>query len=127
LATSTISGVTHGACTKSRAKQQATTSQPRRPIAVYWDALIACLADLTIEPGEVTKLQAMKRELNLSLEQVAMLHARVFGAAIDQFIEDKVLTAVECDKLHRLHACLRLLGWAPGDELPNHHRGVSGA
>ncbi|MBW3539503.1 MAG: hypothetical protein KY476_04470 [Planctomycetes bacterium] len=46
-----------------------------------------------------------------------MLHARAYGTLISQVIDDKWLDERECRKLHRAHACLRRLGWAPGDDL----------
>lgn len=86
-------------------------TQARR---LYWDALTVVLSDLVVTPEELAFLEGKKRELGLRTEEIRSLHARVFAQVIAQFTEDRWLDDQEVDKLHRLHACLGKLGWAPG-------------
>lgn len=88
---------------------------PSNPLAEYWDALKAALADFQITDDELCDLQRKKSELQLKDEQVRMLHARLFAGVIGEFIADKWLDGRECKVLHRVHSCLSKLGWAPGE------------
>lgn len=83
--------------------------------AIYWDALRAILADLDATADEIAILAATKQDANLSDAETRALHARAFSQAISQLIDDRQLDQQECRLLARLHACLRTLGWAPGD------------
>jgi DNA polymerase-3 subunit epsilon len=87
----------------------------QKPLGVYWDALKAAVADLVITDEEIEQLKRTKRELGLQEEQVRVLHARAFASVISQFIDDQWLDDQERRKLKRLHQCLSLLGWAPGE------------
>lgn len=90
--------------------------QPSRELlGAYWDALTTVLADLEATEDEVAYLQAEKRKLRLSDEQVRVLHARAFASAISEFVTDQWLDQEESDKLRRLYLCLSRLGWAPGE------------
>jgi DNA polymerase-3 subunit epsilon len=86
-----------------------------RALGVYWDALKAAVADLVITDEEIGQLKRSKQELGLREEQVRVLHARAFASVISQFIDDQWLDDRERRKLKRLHQCLSLLGWAPGE------------
>jgi len=94
---------------------------PARPelrqnaLGKYWDALKAAMADLRISEDELAFLRDIKQSLDIKDEHVRMLHARLFSAVISEFIGDKWLDAKEARVLHRVHSCLRELGWAPGD------------
>ncbi len=81
----------------------------------YWEALKTILADLRISDADVELLLEVKRTVSLADEQVRSLHARAFANAINAFVDDDWLDAKEWEKLHRLHECLSLLGWAPGE------------
>lgn len=90
----------------------------RRPtpgVRTYWDALMGVLTDLRITPSELEHLVQLRANLGVADEQVRSLHARVFAEAIGRYTEDDWLDAEEWEKLHQLHECLALLGWAPGD------------
>lgn len=93
------------------------TAPARNALVEYWEAMKTVLADLRITPEEMEEMREIKLRHGLPDEQVRMLHARLFSAVISQFIDDKWLDAKEARKLHRLHAALRELGWAPGDPL----------
>lgn len=86
----------------------------RSGVGAYWDALRTALADLEISDEEIERLAAERAELGLLDEQVKMLHARAFASVISQYVSDQWLDEREVRKLHRLHACLERLGWAPG-------------
>lgn len=55
-------------------------------------------------------LARKQSECDLDIGQVRALHARAFSQVLSQFGEDKYIDDAECDKLHRLHACLGRLG-----------------
>lgn len=94
---------------------QATAAATPNPIGVYWDALKAALADLQVTEEELADLERKRVELGLEEEQVRVLHARAFVSVISQFTRDGRLDARECATLRRLHRCLSVLGWAPGE------------
>jgi len=85
------------------------------PLGEYWDALKAAMADLQITDEELQDLTDRKLRLGLDVEQIRMLHARLFAGVITKFTEDKWLDDEECVILNRVHAALARLGWAPGD------------
>lgn len=90
------------------------TERKRLAVATYWDALGATLADLDISDEEDRFLERKRAELRLAPEQIRMLHARAFAAAISGFTDDQWLDENECEKLRHLYECLGRLGWAPG-------------
>ncbi len=81
----------------------------------YWDALKAAVTDLVITDEEIRKLKELEASYDLTIDHVRYLHARIFSAVINQFIEDRELDERESRKLKRLHQCLSILGWAPGE------------
>jgi hypothetical protein len=85
------------------------------PIAEYWDALAAIIADLTVTDEELEYLLAKKRQLRLEDRQLRAVHAKAFARVIGQFTEDRILDDREARLLNRVQTCLRQLGWAPGD------------
>jgi len=87
----------------------------RNPIAVYWDALRMVLGDLQITDDEITELQNLKEELGLVEEQIRAMHTRAFIGVLSRFVDDFYLDEKECQTVGRLHRCLSLLGWAPGE------------
>lgn len=97
-------------------KSRVIPKEPPRPnpLVEYWNALLAVITDLEITDEEIAYLDEKRRALTLDDDQVRMLHARVFSAAISQFIEDERIDERESRKLKRLSACLGRLGWAPG-------------
>jgi len=84
------------------------------PVRRYWEALKVVLADLTISEEELQSIVTERHRLNLSKEQIRVMHAKAFGSAIAHFSEDQWLDDSEVMKLRRLHDCLAVLGWAPG-------------
>lgn len=110
---------------KSRGHEPAAAANPiakKSDRALYWDALMAVLADLEVTDEEAESLSKTRAEAALTPDEVRGLHARAFGQAINQVIEDRRLDDRECLLLQRLHVALRRLGWAPGDPC-----GASGA
>lgn len=82
---------------------------------LYWDALKSVLADLNITDEELRYIEERRRVLDLSDEQVRVLHARAFLSVLTRYSDDKWLDDKERDTLRRLYACLSKLGWAPGE------------
>jgi DNA polymerase III subunit epsilon len=81
----------------------------------YWESLKAVLTDLRISSTELEHLVELRGRSGVADEQVRSIHARVFAEAISHYVDDDWLDNEEWEKLHRLHECLGLLGWAPGD------------
>ncbi|GHV09698.1 hypothetical protein AGMMS50229_20270 [Campylobacterota bacterium] len=103
--------------TKSRSVDLASKmekAQERKPISFYWDLLKTVVADLVITDDELEMVNEEKKRLNLDIEQVRAIHAKIFAVVIAKFTDDDFLDAKERDKLQRLHKCLDILGWAPG-------------
>lgn len=84
-------------------------------VRAYWDAMKAAVTDLIITDDEMEHLRQIIQRFGLPVEQIRMLHARVFSSVISQFIDDRWLDDRERRKLRRLHECLSKLGWAPGE------------
>jgi DNA polymerase-3 subunit epsilon len=73
------------------------------------------VTDLIITAEDIESLKRTVQELDLKEEQVRALHAGAFAKVISQFIDDQRPDDRERLKLTRLHRCLSLLGWAPGE------------
>ena len=82
---------------------------------LYWDALKSVLADLNITDEELRYIQERRRLLDLSDQQVRVLHAPAFLSVLTRYSDDKWLDDKERNTLRRLYACLSKLGWAPGE------------
>ena len=95
--------------------QQPTATAPTHSRSEYWEALKSVLVDLRVTEQDVEGLRYVQAESGLAQEEIRSLHARAFGEAIRNYIEDGWLDQVEWEQLHRLHACLSMLGWAPGE------------
>lgn len=101
---------------KSRAIPANEAIDPRQAARrEYWEVLKTALADLRITDEELSYAKKKRLELNLTPDELRMLHARAYANVIAQFIEDSKLDDKEASKLRRLNDCLRQLGWAPGD------------
>lgn len=87
----------------------------RRAWQVYWDALTTVLADLRISEDEFAHIKAIRKQSSLEKEQLRAMHARAFSDAIERFIDDDWLDDDELKRLRKLHKCLSVLGWAPGE------------
>jgi hypothetical protein len=81
----------------------------------YWDAIKAAIADIHITEDELQQLKNIESTYGLTDSQIRFVHARVYSAVINQFIEDRELDERERLKLKKLHNCLSYLGWAPGE------------
>jgi len=100
----------------SRAEKPNEAIDPTRlAIREYWDTLRTVVADLKITPEELEFVASERKRLGLAKEQIRVLHARAFAAAIIQFIDDQWMDDREVKKLRNLRKCLSELGWAPGD------------
>lgn len=88
---------------------------PNIALAVYWDALMVALDDLEITDQELAHIAKLREELELSTDEVAMLHARAFSGALVAMIHTGVCSPEDQKSLATLHGCLTRLGWAPGD------------
>ena len=111
---SAAEGLQRSSLLKSRYREHAPAETVESSLAEYWDALTTVIADLRITEDEVIHVANVRSQLGLSEEQVRVLHARAFTAAISEFVDDQWLDDDESEKLHRLHRCLARLGWAPG-------------
>lgn len=87
---------------------------PNLALALYWDALLVALDDLVITEAELRHLHTLKTELELDVDDIYMLHARVFSAAVVAMIDSGTCTEEDRAHLASLHECLARLGWAPG-------------
>jgi len=81
---------------------------------VYWETLLAAVADCTMSAAEVQELRRLQRELGLRPEHLRALHAKVFANAIMYTSSDAWLDDSESKSLKQLFGCLNQLGWAPG-------------
>lgn len=84
-------------------------------LVAYWDALKTAITDLRIDEEELRQLRRIAEDGHLHIEQIRMLHARVFSVVINQFIADRLVDDQENKKLQKLYHCLSTLGWAPGE------------
>ncbi len=89
-------------------------STERNAVREYWEALKDVVGDLRITDDELSYIESKRTALGLPEEQMRMLHARLFMGVMSEFMDDQWLDAKECRVLHRIHACLSRLGWAPG-------------
>jgi DNA polymerase-3 subunit epsilon len=81
----------------------------------YWDELTTVLSDLEISRMEIKAIEDVKREFELSEDEVRGMHARIFADLLIQTSADKVIDSDERDRIRRIHRCLKTLGWAPGE------------
>lgn len=91
------------------------TAPTEHPVAAYFDALKAVVADLDITDQELSYVIQERQRLGLTLGQVRSIHAKAFASVITQFANDWYVDNMEVLKLQRLHQCLSKLGWAPGE------------
>jgi DNA polymerase III epsilon subunit-like protein len=84
-------------------------------LALYWDALLVALDDLIITDPEQEHLARLKDELEIALDQIYMLHNRVFASAIMAVMQQGSCDEQDRQSLASLRSCLTRLGWAPGD------------
>lgn len=98
----------------SRAGYAVPVDPVRQAVAAYWDALKTVLSDLQITDDELAYVLAERQRGGLKEEQIRVLHARAFASVMSQYASDQWLDDREAKKLRRLHNCLGLLGWAPG-------------
>lgn len=102
-------------CPRSpKQSEQQKADEESRKIASYWEALKAVVADLTVTEDEMYMIYEERKRLNLGLEQMRAMHAKIFAAVVAQFIDDEFLDGAEMKKLNMLWKCLDALGWAPG-------------
>ncbi len=103
----------------SEPKRKPTTAVPearKNPVAAYWNGLKTVLSDLSVTDEEISELQEIKQQYGLTDEQVQAIHAKAFINVLSQFVGDSHLDAKERKTVGRLHRCLSLLGWAPGED-----------
>ena len=86
------------------------------PVAAYWNGLKTVLSDLQVTDEEISELQEIKRENELTDEQVQAIHAKAFINVLSHYVGDHYLDAKERKTVARLHRCLSILGWAPGED-----------
>jgi len=79
--------------------------------------LRVAVADLDIDVAEFEHIERLRRELELPVEEVPVMHAKIFTSVIEQFTADEWLDDNECAVLSKLYRCLEKLGWAP-DQVP---------
>jgi len=99
----------------SRGKAAQASAPARSPAAQYWDLLKSVLVDLEVSEEELAVIKRKQTDAGISRDEVRMLHARAFASVVSQFTADKRIDENENQKLRRLYACLKTLGWAPGD------------
>ena len=93
----------------------ALTDHERAAAREYWELLKLAIYDLKVTPREADLLRGKQVALRMNDDQIRALHARAYVSVLTRMLEDKRLDYKECDRLRRLHQCLRELGWAPGD------------
>ncbi len=86
-------------------------------VAQYLEAVLDAAADLSLGEDEKANLLSVREALGLSAAEVRAVHAKVYWGMISRFVEDARVDPTEVTLLHRLHALLSELGWAPGDRL----------
>ena len=90
-------------------------TQAQIAVRTYWETIKSVVADLEATDEEVLLAVKERKQLGLTKDQVRFLHARAFGLAIMQFIDDQLLDDSEARKLQKLHSALSRMGWAPGE------------
>lgn len=108
-------GLKPGRRVVSRAERPRPVDPETLAVREYWDALKTVLADLRITQEELDYIRRTRKQLQLPKERIRMLHAHAFSSAIARFIDDEWLDDEETIKLRRLHKCLSVLGWSPGE------------
>lgn len=98
-----------------RRKPRAATAASFDPLRAYYEHLLMVLADGHVTPGEQEALRAQRVALGLADEDVLGLHAQAFTGALLAGVGDRRIEQQERDYLRNLAACLRSLGWCPGD------------
>ncbi len=83
-------------------------------LSMYYDALLVALDDMEITFEETAYLQGLQEELEIEIEDIYSLHARVFSSALVVAYEDGKIDSTERQHLATLYECLATLGWAPG-------------
>jgi len=84
-------------------------------LSMYYDALLVALSDMEITFEETAYLKGLQSELDVDIEDIYGLHARVFSSALVVAYEDGRIDAAERKQLCLLRECLETLGWAPGE------------
>jgi len=107
-------GLTESVVRASRHKQ-GVTSSGNVALALYWDALLVALDDLVITDEESEHLGSLQAELGLTVDDIYLLHSRVFAGSLVGVVHRGQCTAAEREHLASLQQCLHRLGWAPGD------------
>lgn len=111
---STISTPLHTVKIDMKSRQPSVADESLTRIRRYWSTLKPMLSDLQIDAEELQEAKQVRSGLAMTKEEIRSVHARLFAAAIVQFADDNFVDDDEVRKLQRLHKCLRVLGWAPG-------------
>jgi DNA polymerase-3 subunit epsilon len=97
---------------KPAAATKATVTDRRRQ---YWHMLVEAISDGVVTADEIASLRSAQRVLNLPVEDIRALHAKLAGEIMASQVEDEAVSANEAAVLTSLFAVLHELGWAPGD------------
>lgn len=81
----------------------------------YARSLVEALVDFELTSDERESLIALRQRQGLADEQIRAIHASVFGWALGTFASDAWVDDAERYDLQRVHRCLSVLGWAPGE------------
>jgi len=97
-----------------QARSAERTSLSKNPFRDYLDAVKTVVEDSVVSVEEFLYIDGLRQSLGLTQEQIKAVHARVYAAVLDESLDDQLIDAFEEERLVRLSACLRRLGWAPG-------------
>lgn len=103
------------ASTTTRPRATGGRSARRTALAEYRDLVLRVLADLVVDEQELALVRQTRTDSGLSEPEWRAVHAQVFAAMINRYVEDRGIDANEASHFRRLHRCLSSLGWAPGD------------
>lgn len=81
----------------------------------YAVALLHAVSDYILTPEEVAYLMRIREQCELTEPQIRAAHVKAYDWVLQMFSQDAVIDDTEREQLRWLHACLRQLGWAPGD------------
>lgn len=93
--------------------RQPGRSMPKSEFWSYVKLVFDVVKDGEVSDEELSEIEAIQQEQNLTNEEVRAAHATVFAEVIQRFTEDRFLDDREAAFLVKLREALKRAGWAP--------------